>query len=192
MKTFKRVALPVLLALSVSGTAAFAQAPKDREHRGPSPEMMGRFEDGRIAMAKATLKLNDEQLKLWAPVEDMIRKTHEERAKKWAERREARKAEDGKRSDMPLPERLEKRSEDMVQQAERTKALANVLKPLFATFSDEQKSVAGPVFAQLIGGPGKGHGMHGGHRGGHGGPMMHHRGMMQPGGDGPAEGGQKG
>jgi hypothetical protein len=94
---------------------------------------------------------------------------------------------------MPLPERLEKRSEDMVKQAERTKALANVLKPLFATFSDEQKSVAGPVFAQLIGGPGKGHGMHGGHRGGHGGPMMHHRGMMQPGGDGPAEGGpQKG
>lgn len=184
MKTFTRVALPVLLALSISGSAAFAQAPKDGEQRGPSPEMMSRFQDGKLAAAKATLKLSDEQLKLWAPVEEQIRKIHDDRIKTRTERRAQMKDGDDRRADdaTPLPDRLEKRSAAMAKHAEQTKALAAAMKPLFASFSEDQKQVAGPVFAQLIGG-GK-HGMHGGWQGrghhGHGGPMMH-RGRMDGG-----------
>ena len=52
-----------------------------RRSRGPSPETIARLQDGRVAMAKAALKLSPDQETLWAPVEAKIRAGFEERRK---------------------------------------------------------------------------------------------------------------
>lgn len=46
---------------------------------------MQRLLDGKMAMAKSALQLNDAQLKLWSPVEDIVRKSQAERAARRAE-----------------------------------------------------------------------------------------------------------
>lgn len=179
----------VLLAASVPATIVVAQqadtpdepaVEKSEKRRGPSPETMARLEDGRIAMAKEALKMTPEQEKLWAPVEENIRANYAERRKKreeWKakreERREARKDKDRERP--ALPERVEKRSERMANRATRmsekatkTKEFAEVLKPFYASLSDEQKEVANHVLRHFAGGK-----MGRGHRGHHGKRMCH-------------------
>jgi len=145
------------------------------------------MQDGRIAMAKAALKLTPEQESLWAPVEEKIRARFQESREKreaWQAKRDERrgerkaKGEDGKRERLALPERIEKRSERMTKRAEalterasKTKEFAAVLKPLYESFNDEQKAVAGKVIGHLAL-DGRGHrGKHwamGGDRGHHG------------------------
>jgi hypothetical protein len=202
MNKISRAFAVALMATTIPATIVLAQqAPggeqaaveKSETKRGPSPETLARLEDGRIAFAKTALKLTPDQDKLWEPVEKQIRSNFEARQKAHAERRakhEERKAkgEDGKREKLALPERIEKRSERMTKQAERlneraakAKEFAEVLKPLYASFSPEQQAVAGKVLGQFIGGDkrgghgprwpmnrgfGKGHGPHGGDRGG--------------------------
>lgn len=185
----------VLLAASVPATIVVAQqaetpdepaVEKSEKRPGPSPETMARLQDGRIAMAKGALKLTPEQEKLWAPVEEKIRadyadmrKRREEWRAKRKERREAWKNKDRERP--ALPERVEKRSERMAERATRmsaratkTKEFAEVLKPFYASLSDEQKEVADHVLRRFARGKmGRGHhGRHGKrmcHRGGWGG-----------------------
>ena len=97
-----------------------------------------------------------------SPVEEKIRANFEERRKSreaWQAKREERRAEkkaqgeDRKgREKLALPDRIEKRSERLTKQADRlnaraakAKEFAEALKPLYATFSEEQKAVAGRV-----------------------------------------------
>lgn len=205
MNNLSRALAITLMAATIPATIVLAQqAPtgdqagveKSEGRRGPSPETMARLEDGRIAFAKAALKLTPDQEKLWAPVEAKIRANFDERQKKrdeWQAKRAERKAngEEGKREKLALPERIEKRSERMTKQAERlneraakTKEFAEILKPLYASFSEEQKAVAGRVLSHF-GSDGRGHGPrwamhrgfgkgHGPHGGGHdrGGPDL--------------------
>ncbi|HET6320781.1 MAG TPA: Spy/CpxP family protein refolding chaperone [Hyphomicrobium sp.] len=198
MNNLSRALAVALMAATVPATIVLAQqapgeqpnAEQSKKQRGPSAETISRLEDGRIAMAKAALKLTPEQEKLWAPVEEKIRARFEERRKareawqaKADERRAERKAnaEDGKRERKALPERIEERSERMSKMAERlteraakSKEFAETLKPLYASFSDEQKAVAGKVLGHFAGGK-RGHGhrqgwaMHRGFGKGHGG-----------------------
>jgi len=197
MNNLSRALAVALMAATVPATIVLAQqapgeqpnAEQSKTERGPSAETISRLEDGRIAMAKTALKLTPEQEKLWAPVEEKIRARFEERRKEreaWQakvdERRAERKAkgEDGKRERMALPDRIEERSERMTKMAERlteraakSKEFAETLKPLYATFSDEQKAVAGKVLGHFAGGKrghGHGHGwaMHRGVGMGHG------------------------
>jgi len=170
MKITRKAALIAALMLAVPVGYAVAQVPH-MMHARPSPETMQRMLDGRIAMAKTALRLTDDQQKLWAPVEDMIRASAAERMKQreeWmAKRADAGKAEAGKPA-MALPERIEKRSEMMTQRAEKLKQFAAVLKPLYATFNDDQKAVAGTLVSMM----GGRHGGHNGHQG------WGHHGMM--------------
>lgn len=200
MNKLSRVLAVGLMAATIPATIVLAQQPaagdqpaaeKSETRRGPSAETMARLEDGRIAFAKAALKLSPEQEKLWAPVEEKMRASFAERQKNreaWQAKRAERKAkgEEGKGEKLALPERIEKRSERMTKQAEKlneraakAKEFAEVLKPLYASLSDEQKAVASRVLNQF--GEGKhgkgprwamhrGFGGHGPH-GGHGGPM---------------------
>ena len=162
--------LPLLCVLALPATNATAQDGKGRERQRPTVETMQRLLDGKMAMAKSALQLNDAQLKLWSPVEDSLRKSQAERAARRAEWIEQRKA--GARPQVSLPEKLERASKMMQQRAERTKAYAVALAPLYASFTDAQKAVAGPVFAQLLDQHHRrGHG--GGGRGGQRGRMMH-------------------
>jgi hypothetical protein len=166
----KRMAAPLVAAMMLALPAGLSlaqtpPAPPPAAHQPPSPETMARLLDGRIAMLKAALRLNDAQAKLFQPVEDMIRANAADRAKhreEWAKKRAESGAAATKTS---LPERIEKMSEHMAKRAEKMKKFAAVLKPLYDSFSDEQKAVAGPLLAMMGGHHHHGHGGPGGHHG---------------------------
>jgi hypothetical protein len=182
------VALPATVVLAQQGgepEKTGDQPQQTEKHRGPSAETLARLQDGRIAMIKTALKLTPEQEKLWAPVEEKMRAAFAERQKKreeWQakrdERRQAREARgDNKNEQLALPDRIEARSQRMTEmaaklteRAAKSKEYAETLKPLFASFTDEQKDVAGRVLARGH----RGHGSHfamggpnGGGKGGH-------------------------
>lgn len=178
MPVRKAIIIPALLATAIPLTWALAQGgppPGPDGPRGPgrapSPEVMARMQDGRIAMIKAALKLNDAQAKLWAPVEEQMRagfaarqSAFEERRKTFEERRAAR--EQGKQPNDAVPnmaENFSKLSERMTQRAERMKAFAAAYKPFYESLTEEQKQVAGLLMRRFAGEPGfgPGHGMRG-------------------------------
>jgi hypothetical protein len=140
-----------------------------------TPETRERLDEGRIAMAKAALKLTPEQEKLWTPVEEQVRaafKAREAHRDEWAKKREERKAEreSGKADEKKRPDlaqRFEKMSTRMSERAERMKAFVGAFKPLYASLSDEQKDVLRPLMRDLA--PGFGHRGHHGPRWAHGG-----------------------
>ncbi len=192
---FSRSILALTAALAVPATFAIAQQAGSGMGgmggmRGPSPEMMGRMQDGQLAGAKAMLRLTPEQERLWGPVEAQIRASFEERTKLRAEHQAERAArrEAGERGKIGLPERLDKATEMTSKRVERLKAFSSAVKPLYAALSDEQKLVANRVLGHFVGGGkggrgehgwgGKGHRMHGegGWGGKHaGGGWGHHR-----------------
>lgn len=199
MNNLSRALAVTLMAATIPATIVLAQqakpgdqpaVEKSETRRGPSPETIARLQEGRIAMAKTALKLSPDQETLWSPVEQKIRAGFDERQKAreaWQAKREERRAqreakgEDGKKHEqLALPERFEKRSErltagavKMNERAAEAKEFAEVLKPLYASLSEEQKAVASQVlshfgqegrgqrghrWAMNRGGPGKGRG----------------------------------
>ncbi len=190
MKKLSRALAITLMAATVPATIVLAETEQGDQSkseqsevkRGPSPETLARLEDGRIAMIKGALKLSPEQEKLFAPVEEKIRAGFAERRKAreaWAAKREEWRANKGKHEQVSLPERMEKRSQrlaeaaaKMTERAQKAKEYAEVLKPLYASLSDEQKAVA----SQVLGHFGQDRRGHFGHRwamGGHGGRDGH-------------------
>jgi hypothetical protein len=142
----KRFVLPALLAVAIPATAVLAQsqtAPPQGKGPGLSAEARARLLDGRFAMIKETLKLNDAQLKLWAPVETHMRTSFDERQKARAERRAMREQQGRER--LPLPDRLARASERAAKRAERLKQFAEVVRPFYASLSDDQKALANVV-----------------------------------------------
>jgi hypothetical protein len=167
MSKFSRALAITLLAASVPATIVVAQQadnkdqPKAERSEKFSPETRAALEDGRIAMAKVSLKLTPEQEKLWVPVEEQIRARNVERGKRadeWRAKRDERRAERDKRDELGLPERLERRSQKLTERAARmteraakTKEFAEALKPLYASLSEEQKKVAAHVLGRFSG-----------------------------------------
>jgi hypothetical protein len=181
----------IVMAQQADGPPPPPAAEDGKGPSGPSPAVESRLEDGRIAMAKAALKLTPEQEKLWAPVEEKIRANYAERRKmheEWrAKRKERREARD-EMMKLALPDRIEKRSERMAERATKMseraakmKEFAAVARPLYDALSDEQKEVADQLLRRFAHG---GHGSDGGHGsrmcdhggwGGHGGGHHGHR-----------------
>jgi hypothetical protein len=171
---YRKYLIPAVLAGSLVAGFAMAQGAMHGGFGRPSPEAMQRLQDGEIAGAVAALKMTDDQLKLWAPVEKMIRDHQAERLKMMQDHMAAM-PEQGATPPAPtaLPDRLDKMAEQMGKHAEQMKAFAATFKPFYASLSDAQKEVVGPLLGRLNGrGHGPGHGMGFG-RWGHG-----HRGMM--------------
>src|SRR5262249_10475623 len=104
-----------------------------------SPQARARLQDGRFAMIREALKLNDAQRQLWEPVEAQMRQTAAERQK----RREERQSNTG--AAPSLPDRLDRASERMAKRAADMKAFAEVFKPFYASLNEEQKAVAAIV-----------------------------------------------
>ena len=159
MKTsMHRFIVPTLLAVTIPAVA-MGQAQQEPSARGTerergrmerlSPESRARLQDGRIAMIKETLKLNDAQLKLWAPVEAQMRAAAEARQQARAERRQAR---DQAAERPSLADRLDRASQRMAKRAEQMKAFADAFKPFYAALSDEQKTLADVVLREGHGG----------------------------------------
>jgi Rad3-related DNA helicase len=143
-----RLLIPVVLIAAIPAGVALAQAPTMSHRARPSADMIARLQDGRLAMAKAALRLSDAQSKLWAPVEEQVRAAIADRAKAHAEREQAR--QQGVQT-KDLAERLEQRSQAMTQRAERMKAFTAAFKALYASLTDEQKPLAGLVL-RAVGG----------------------------------------
>ena len=167
MNYFSRAVAVTLMAAVIPGTIVMAQQAEEEpvetksDWKRLSPETRARLQDGRIAMAKTALQLNEEQEKLWATVEAQIRNDYAERRKARAERR-GKRAEwrDGKgREKLTLPERVERRREKMAkratwlsERADEMKEFGEVLKPFYASLSDEQKEVTDVVLRPFAGG----------------------------------------
>ena len=168
MKMRARFVAPALLATAAIPTIVLAQAQppaeapsrSERQAQRPqlSPEARTRLQEGRFAMIRETLKLNEAQRKLWEPVEAQLRASMAERQKLREERQLARKqAQEQGRASATLPERLDRASERMARRAAQMKAFAEVFKPFYASLDDEQKAVAGIVLRQMRGHGGHGH-----------------------------------
>lgn len=185
MKNLSRGAwIAIAAAIAVPTTFAVAQAYK--HGGGMSAGTRQRLQDGKIAGAKAALKLTAEQEKLWQPVEDQIRTVFKDREDRRAERmkmrEERRKDRAEKKDEKPsrpdMAERLEKMSQRMSERAERMKAFSEAFKPFYASLSDEQKTVLRPLVRGMMPGMGRGHKgprwAMGGGWGGHGRHGQHH------------------
>jgi hypothetical protein len=155
--------VPALLAATIPAAVVLAQAPQQPEppqrRERPdrprlSPDTLNRLQDGRLAMMRESLKLNDSQLKLWAPVEQQLRA-------RFAARRQARQDRDQRMeqrrqqsaTERPsLAHRLDRASKRMTERAQRMQAFTEAFKPFYASLSDEQKAVAGIVLHDTRGG----------------------------------------
>jgi hypothetical protein len=163
MKTrMHRFMIPALLAAAIP-TMAVAQAQQEPAAKGNergrmerlSPEARARLQEGRFAMIKETLKLNDAQLKLWAPVEAQMRASATARQQARAERSQMRQQQGAQQPS--LADRLDRASQRMAKRAEHMKAFADAFKPFYAALNDEQKTLAGVVLHREHGGR-RGHG----------------------------------
>jgi hypothetical protein len=163
MKTMSRgLALALLIGVSPAAVLV-AQAARDGGWK-MSPESRERMQDGKIAAAKATLKLTPDQEKLWAPIEEQMRTMYKERADKRAERqkrREERRAEREKGGDKDsdragearqrgnVAERYERMAKRLSDRADKMKAFSSAFSPFYASLTDQQKDVVGPAMRQL-------------------------------------------
>jgi hypothetical protein len=157
-----RFAVPALLAAAAIPSIVLAQAQlqtpgkddatrSERQAQRPSlsAQSRARLEDGRYAMIKETLKLNDAQLKLWEPVEAQMRQAMAERQQRREERREARRrTQDQMAAGPALPDRLDRASARMAKRAADLKAFAQLFRPFYESLDEEQKSLAGIVLKQ--------------------------------------------
>lgn len=184
------------LVLGAGAAGIFtAHAAKEGGWRQMSAESIARIEDGKIAAARAALKLTPEQESLWGPIEAQVRAQYKARAEKRAERekkreeRRAERAKDGKEDagvEAPrapnMAERIERRARRLGEQAGRMKTFSAAFGPFYASLSEDQKVVLGPVMRDLrvMGGERRGHGRRWAHRGGQHGGKGWHRG---PGGE---------
>jgi LTXXQ motif family protein len=130
-----------------------------------SPDAMKRLQEGRlegrITEIKEALKLNDAQLKLWAPVEQQLRArfaARQQARQEFRDRMEQRRQQGSAAQGLSLPDRLDRIAKRMSERAQRMQAFTEAFKPLYAALSDEQKAVAGVVLRDLRGpmhGPGR-------------------------------------
>lgn len=156
MKTIATIALAALLA--GSGTYALAQqtpapdapaASQDQGRQDRRPRMsqddFNRLVDARVASIKAGLKLNADQERLWAPVENAIRSSSTERFSRF-EQRPSRE----QRQSMDFMQRLERRNTMMNEGAQRSAAVTTALRPLWDTFSEDQKRIAPRLLREAV------------------------------------------
>ncbi|MCG7391423.1 Spy/CpxP family protein refolding chaperone [Microvirga sp. ACRRW] len=190
------------------GTYAFAQAQppvapppasqdQAQQQRPQRPRMtqddFNRLVDARVAGIKAGLKLSADQEKLWGPVETAMRNAATQRYTRMTQFRENRE----QRRSADFMQRLEQRSTMQNERAQTSAAITTALRPLWDTFSEDQKRIAPRLVRQALNdGPGwRERGGRDGHHGrraemrqhgmmGQGG--MGQGGMMGPGPRGPA------
>ncbi|PTM42389.1 Spy/CpxP family protein refolding chaperone [Bosea sp. 124] len=106
-----------------------------REQRGQ--RMQERLNE-RLAKLRTDMKLKPEQAPLFDTVEALIKKRAEERRAGWSAMREQR--ETFRHAD--IMEKLDMMSGRQSARATRSKELADAVRPLWVTLSDEQKTVA--------------------------------------------------
>lgn len=192
MKTIATLATAAALLAGI-GTYAYAQAQapaappaaqaQDQNQAQRRPRMsqddFNRLVDARVAAIKAGLKLTGDQERLWGPVETAIRNAANQRYTRMSQFRENRE----QRRSADFMQRFEQRSTMQTERAQASAAVATALRPLWDTFSEDQKRIAPRLVRQALN-EGPGWRERGGRRDHHGRWAEMH-GHMGPGGMGP-------
>lgn len=170
----KRIALIVASsAAAVAATLAIAQpqpippapgstppAQQQSEPRGDRAERGDRREEWRqrqaeratarmnerLAQLRTDLKLKPEQVPAFEKLEALIKRNAEQRRESFAKMREQRESF----RDADIMERLDMTANRQGERAARSKELAEAVRPLWSTLSDEQKTVARRAVRQAM------------------------------------------
>lgn len=92
----------------------------------------------RLAKLRTDLKLKPEQVPAFEKLEALIKRNAEQRRERFAQMREQRE----NFRDADVMERLDMMATRQAERAARSKAMAEAVRPLWTTLSDEQKTVA--------------------------------------------------
>jgi hypothetical protein len=159
---------PLVLAQAVQqGPQAGQGQHRMREFQLPSQRV-----EARLTQAKAALNITNAQSTLWENFAGVMRNQARAMDQRFQQRKtawEVAKAQGvdprANRPQVSAIERLERRQQRLQEASARTNDILAVAKPLYASFSPEQKQVADKMLAK------------GGHHHGHGGHRMHQRGQ---------------
>lgn len=161
MSVYSPLFAATLLA-AIAGTAPATQAQPasdqvrvEQHVERPAP---GRFIEGRLAFLRTELKLTEAQLPLFERLADEMRASAQAMAARHAEHK-AQGRDGAKVQPASAVERLEKRNAVMKEAAAAGERYLEALKPLYASFSDEQKAVADQLLGKRHGGGRHHHGM---------------------------------
>lgn len=100
----------------------------------------------RLAQLRTDLKLKPEQVPAFEKVEALIKRHAEQRREMFAKMREQRESF----RDADIMERLDMMASRQAEQAARSKEMADAVRPLWSTLSDEQKTVARRAVRQAM------------------------------------------
>jgi hypothetical protein len=114
-----------------------------RERR--AERMQARLNE-RLAKLRTDMNLKPEQVPLFEAVENAVKKNAEQRRERWTAMRERR--ETYRHAD--IMEKLDMTANRQAERAARSKELADTVRPLWATLSDEQKTVARRAVREAI------------------------------------------
>ncbi len=144
----KRLAISALLLTGIAGGVAalspvvYAQtaAPAAPEARRERPmHLPGERIDARLAYLKTALKITPQQEPQWRAVETVLRQQAQAMDQQIQQRRATR---DANATPPNAIERLEQRQQMLTRVTAGMNDLLTAAKPLYATFSDDQKKVA--------------------------------------------------
>ncbi|MBV8537388.1 MAG: Spy/CpxP family protein refolding chaperone [Alphaproteobacteria bacterium] len=140
------LAAPSLVAAQTAApdAAAQAQAPAAPAPQRPQRHhaLPGERIDARLAYLKTALKITPAQEKQWSALAAVLRRQAQDMDAKMQQRREARQNADQAQTPTSAIERLEQRQQFLADAAKRTGAIVAAAKPLYASFSPEQKQTA--------------------------------------------------
>lgn len=108
------------------------------EWRAQRAERMTTRLNERLAKLRADMKLKPEQVALFDRVEEMVKRRSEQRRENWSAMHEQR--ENFRHAD--IMEKLDATANRQAERAARSKEIADAVRPLWTTLSDEQKTVA--------------------------------------------------
>lgn len=100
----------------------------------------------RLAQLRTDLKLKPEQVPAFEKLETLIKRNAQERQERFAKMREQREHF----RDADVMERLDMMATRQAERATRSKEMADAVRPLWSTFSDEQKTVARRAVRQAM------------------------------------------
>ena len=146
-----------IVAAQGATEAPSAQRPAPRQHafRMPSQRV-----EARLAYLRTALKITDAQQPQWENFANVLRSQARAMDQRFAERRARFEAQRGQaRPQANAIERLERMQSRMHERSQRLGEVLNAAKPLYASFSPEQRQIAD----ELLSRQGRGHGRH--HRG---------------------------
>jgi len=155
---------PMIVAAAPAGEATGTPraAPERRAFRSASERV-----EARIAYIRTALKITDAQGSQFEAFANVLRKHATDMDQRMQKRRAAMGQPGAQRPEMrnvSAIERLERQQQRMTQRSARLGEVITAAKPLYASFSPEQKQIADEMLSRR-GGRGGHHG--GGHRGGH-------------------------